>query len=88
MSAPVPALDIGPAASARVRERDEVLARAGWTRRFIGAPPRLGEMAALYRSVGREVLLEPLEDDDLAHECAGCTLALSLFRVVYTRMPR
>ena len=82
------ALDLGPAASRRVRERDRALAGEGWTRRFIGGPPRLAEMLELYRSLGHEVRTEPLVDDDLEHQCAGCSLALSLFRIVYTRTPR
>ena len=65
--------------------RDLELSRTGWERRFVGAPPRLLETVDLYESLGREVLLDPLTPDELAEECAGCTLALSLFRVVYTR---
>jgi hypothetical protein len=88
MAAPLPpdvGLDLGPAASRRVRERDRALAGGGWARRFIGGPPRLAEMLELYRSLGHEVHTEPLVEDDLEHQCAGCSLALSLFRIVYTR---
>jgi len=42
-------------------------------------------MKELYESLGLEVRLEPLTDEELAEECAGCTLALALFRVLYTR---
>jgi hypothetical protein len=80
--------ELGPAASRRVRERDAALAADGWHRRFIGSPPRLDELLALYRSLGHEVHTERLEDADLEDRCAGCALALSLFRVVYTRPPR
>ena len=80
--------DLGPAASRRVRERDAVLAGDGWTRRFIGGPPRLREMVELYRSLGHEVHTESLEDGDLEDRCAGCALALSVFRVIYTRPAR
>jgi hypothetical protein len=80
-----PVLELGPAASRRVAERDAALGAEGWTRRFIGAPPRLAEMIELYRELGHEVHTEPLEDGDLAPQCAGCTLALSLFRIVYAR---
>ena len=82
---PDAALELGPAASRRVHERDRALAGDGWVRRFIGGPPRLAEMLELYRSLGHEVHTEPLVDDDLEHQCAGCTLALALFRIVYTR---
>jgi hypothetical protein len=66
-------------------ERDLRLAREGWRRRFVGGPPRLTELVELYASLGKEVHLEPLDDDDLADTCAGCRVALSLFRIVYTR---
>jgi hypothetical protein len=42
-------------------------------------------MVELYESLGHEVRLESLEDDDLEDQCAGCRLALTLFRIVYTR---
>jgi hypothetical protein len=66
-------------------ERDLRLAREGWRRRFVGGPPRLTELLELYAGLGKEVRLEPLDDDDLADTCAGCRVALSLFRIVYTR---
>ncbi|MFW6078632.1 MAG: hypothetical protein ACODAE_03370 [Gemmatimonadota bacterium] len=68
-------------------ERDRRLEREGWTRRFVAAPPRLDEIVGLYRSMGREVRVEPLDEEDLREACAGCALALALFRVVYTRKP-
>lgn len=69
-------------------ERDAELAVEGWERRFIGAPPRLGEAVELYESLGLEVLSDPVTDEELADECAGCALALNLFRVLYTRRSR
>lgn len=69
------------------RVRDEDLARDGWARRFTGSPPRLVEMKELYESTGQEVLLDPVLPGELARECEGCTLALSLFKVIYTRRP-
>lgn len=65
--------------------RDAELAAGGWTRRFIGAPPRLTEVSELYSTLGLEVLFDPVTEQELAEECAGCALAVSLFRVVYTR---
>ena len=69
------------------RARDALLAREGWLRRFTGAPPRLGELKELYELTGREVLLDDVLPGELAHGCEGCTLALSLFKVIYTRHP-
>ena len=77
--------ELGPAASRRVAARDAALAADGWERRFIGSPPRLGEMIELYRATGHEVRTESLQDDDLEVQCAGCSLALTVFRIVYTR---
>jgi hypothetical protein len=45
-------------------------------------------MIELYESLGHEVHTEPLHDDDLEDHCSGCALALSLFRIVYTRSPQ
>jgi hypothetical protein len=66
--------------------RDLDLALEGWRRRFVGGPPRLEEMVGLYRELGHEVRVEELTDEDLADHCAGCRVALSLFRIVYTRL--
>lgn len=69
------------------RLRDEVLARDGWVRRFTGAPPRLVEMKELYEATGQDVLMDPVLPGELAEECDGCALALSFFKVIYTRRP-
>jgi hypothetical protein len=68
--------------------REAVLARAGWSRRFVAAPPRLDEMTALYSSLGYEILLEPMGREELRPECGDCPAALVLARVVYTRRPK
>jgi hypothetical protein len=78
MRARLPVLDV-------VSPRDDALVAEGWERRFVAAPPRLQEMTDLYRSLGLAVRHEPLDDNDLAEDCAGCTLARALFRIIYTR---
>lgn len=67
------------------RARDAELAAAGWVRRFTGGPPRLTELTELYAATGQEVLMDPVLEGELATECEGCTLALALFKVIYTR---
>lgn len=67
------------------RVRDEELEAQGWTRRFTGSPPRLSELKELYEATGQDVLLDDVLPGELARECEGCTLALSLFKVIYTR---
>lgn len=76
-----PDADVPPVRKAR----DEELAEQGWTRRFTGSPPRLGELKELYEATGQGVLLDDVLPGELARECEGCTLALSLFKVIYTR---
>jgi hypothetical protein len=63
---------------------DELLA-GGWQRRFAAAPPRLGEMTDVYRSMRLAVLHEPLDNGLLGDGCAGCAPARAAFRVIYTR---
>jgi len=67
------------------RRRDEELAAADWTRRFTGSPPRLVEIKELYEATGQDVLLDDVLPGELAEECEGCTLAIALFKVIYTR---
>lgn len=76
-----------PFATPRTVEKDGELARQGWIRRFVGAPPRLQEVRELYESLGLEVRFETLSPDELTEECGDCALALALFRVIYTRRP-
>ena len=71
-----------------MNRREAELLDAGWTRRFVGSPPRLKEIVELYRSLGFAIHLERHAPEDLTGECDGCRLALSLFRVVYTRPAR
>ena len=78
---PAPASPAAPSADAR----DAALAREGWVRRFVSPPGRAAEHVELYASLGHEVRLEPVLADELAPECAGCALALGLYRVIYTR---
>lgn len=69
--------------------REAELLENGWTRRFVGASPRLKEAVELYQSLGFEVHLEQQAPEELNEECGtSCALALNLFRVVYTRPAR
>ena len=69
----------------RRAERDAELAAEGWSRRYVGGPPKLREQVELYESLGQEVLQDPVSEEELADVCAGCALALTFFKVVYTR---
>lgn len=82
----VPAFREVEAGAAAVR--DATLLREGWTKRFVGASPRLEEAAALYEALGLEVRLEAPASEDLPSDCGECPVASALFRVVYTRRRR
>ncbi len=73
--------------TAHAAARDKELLQEGWERRFVGGPPRLAEMVEVYGDLGLEVRLEALHEEDLDEKCAGCALAMALFRIVYTRRP-
>ena len=67
-----------------VSERREELEREGWERKTVIDEPRLSELAALYESLGFEVLLEPLVPDD--EECSACMAAdPDRFKTIYVR---
>jgi hypothetical protein len=68
--------------------RAQELARDGWVRRFVAAPPRLDEMIMLYRSLGLEVTAEPLDQREIDADCAGCFTAAAASRVIFTRSAR
>ena len=59
----------------------------GWTRRFVAGPARVSECVEFYRSLGFEVRLERMAVHELADQCADCALALTFFKVIYTRRP-
>jgi hypothetical protein len=65
--------------------REAELAADGWERRFAVLPPRLEEMSDLYRALGYEVRLEPVERGELPAECGDCPAAMVLARVIYIR---
>lgn len=66
-------------------DRDRELAALGWFRRFTASPPRLVELRRLYEELGHDVLFDRMLPGELSERCAGCTLALTMFRVIYTR---
>jgi hypothetical protein len=61
--------------------RDAELARQGWNRRVVVGPIHLREHVERFWSQGLDVHLEPVPAD----ECAPYTLAMSFYRVIYTR---
>jgi len=66
-------------------ERDAELGREGWNRRFSGPVNKLQESIDLYESLDLEVMLDDLSADELAADCGDCALAVTFFKVLYTR---
>jgi hypothetical protein len=65
--------------------RQEQLARQGWTRCATYDEPRLSEMADMYRDIGIEVLLEPFHADE-APRCSDCMASMpEKYKTIYTR---
>ena len=65
--------------------REEELIRDGWTRQTTYDEPRLSEIAEMYRELGLEVHLEPLQPQS-EPQCTECMLLTpERFKTVYTR---
>jgi len=68
-----------------VSTRRARLEAEGWTRRTVIDEPRLSELVETYRSLGFEVQVVPVADDDLS-ECSECVRADPCrFGTIYTR---
>jgi hypothetical protein len=73
--------------------REQELKDQGWEKRFIANEPRLSEAVELYESIGFDVLLEPLPDEDELKkgscEASGCTACFQAdkerYRMIFTR---
>ena len=76
-------------------KREDELIKEGWTRRFVANEPRLSEAVELYRSMGHEVHLEPLQPvdcdsaDEKSGECRACFKGFEdQYKIIYTRPKR
>ncbi len=67
------------------RSRAADLVKEGWTRQFIASEPRLSEAKEAYEEMGLEVLLEPVDPEDLDQECKDCFEMDDSCRTIYTR---
>ena len=66
--------------------RREKLEQEGWTRQFTADEPRLSEAVEEYRNLGFEVLLEPIDSQEMEGECASCLMAsCDRYKIIYTR---
>lgn len=72
--------------------REAQLAAQGWRRRFMADQPRLGEAVAMYRRMGLEVHLEPVDpaacqSGEGCAACLGQPQAADRCKVIFTRQP-
>ena len=67
-------------------DADPQLVAQGWERRFVTDGQRGSEVIDLYRQLGFEARLEPLQPEGAAEDCADCRLVQILhLAMVYTR---
>ena len=63
--------------------REEELRKDGWEKRFTTDDPRLTEAVEMYKELGFEVHLEPV--DTSSEECTSClTLFSDRYKTIYT----
>jgi hypothetical protein len=66
--------------------RRQDLEDQGWTRQFTADEPRLSEAVEEYRELGFEVLIEPIDPEEMDGECASCLMAsCDKYKIIYTR---
>ena len=64
--------------------REEDLIKEGWKKRFTTDEPRLSEAVELYKGIGFEALIEPV--DTSSEECTSCMTFMSdRYKTIYTR---
>ncbi|MBC7347279.1 MAG: hypothetical protein H5U00_07465 [Clostridia bacterium] len=69
-------------------ERDLLLAREGWVRKFATEAAKAGEYARLYEELGFEVRLEPLDPEVADNQCRACLVENCQRHVVIYTRPR
>ena len=69
--------------------RQKELEKEGWVKQTTIGEPRLSEIVELYKSLGYEVRLEPVELDELDEECRRCYEGeVDEVKTVYVRKKR
>jgi hypothetical protein len=64
----------------------EELEQKGWIRQFTADEPRLSEAIEEYSKLGFEVLLEPIDPQEMEGECSSCLMAAcDKYKIIYTR---
>jgi hypothetical protein len=66
--------------------QEEELKKEGWEKQATLGEPRLSECVQLYKSLGYEVRLEPIDLSKLSEECKRCLVCdLTTIRTIYIR---
>lgn len=73
-------------AEEKILNRDERLAREGWTKKFTCDAARVDEFVEIYESIGLEVRVEPISEDDPDLTCQVCFAGnRDGYKTIYTR---
>ena len=59
----------------------------GWEHRFVATGERIEEMVTLYRSLGFEVVADPVRREGMEDGCVTCFSGGLEYRAIYTRRP-
>jgi hypothetical protein len=66
--------------------REKELEKQGWKKQFIADEPRLSESVELYKELGFEVHLEPLDLNEMPGECNKCMAeSPEKYKIIFTR---
>ncbi len=65
--------------------REEKLKDRGWKKQNTIGEPRLSECVELYKSLGYEVHLEPINLNNMTEECRNCYEEDKTVRTIYIR---
>ena len=70
----------------KMSQREEELKKNGWVKQNTIGEPRLSECVELYKSLGYEVHLEPVNPNEMTEECRRCyEKELGTVKTIYTR---
>ena len=69
----------------KTSEREEELTKKGWMKQNTIGEPRLSECVDLYKSLGYEVHLEPINPNEMSEDCRRCFEKDKTVRTIFTR---
>jgi hypothetical protein len=69
----------------KVGKREEEMREKGWIKQNTIGEPRLSECVDLYKSIGYEVHLEPVNPNEMSEDCRRCYEEDETVKTIYIR---